>query len=343
MMHARLSNLPAAVIDPRIHTGVLVDAAARVVPEHAKRISLGKAQLGYRHRPGSGGRPWRFGARRLHEVERLIRLRHAGPVDTDDGEIYLPIAVHLLVPIATERAIHRREPMATVRRAVADWAHRWLPKVDGAKVDKAVDLAVATPRTWRADTAARMLRITLAERTAADIRTMGAIDADKIRRQFLSKQRHAERQRAARAAAREEAGGQTREEYEAGSVAAECRRLGISRSTYYRRLREAKASGSPAPEKACDRYRAARKKSPSLVAHATCFTSLSVPASRTRLGRAVTPVIVGIGERPRGVSVSLVSLALLNLINGNQLRWGFRREGAPEACAMHVPGGNDDE
>lgn len=286
---ARETHLPAAVIDPRLHAPEIVKAAARVVPDRAHRVTVGSAQLGYRHKPGAAGR-WRFGARRLHEIERLISLRYDGPCDTDDGEAYLAIAVNLLVPIELERAAGRPDPLRAVRAAVIAWSSRWLPLVTELGVLRAVKRAIEDPRIWRADSAANQLRIVMAERQAANITTMGAIDADRDERERLRKQRHAEAQRARRAAERNP-DGQTREAYEMASVAAECRRLGISRSTYYRRQRDARAE----PREACDRLRAQHKEESYDVAHATCVTPPIGPpgarAKRAAIIRLAPPII----------------------------------------------------
>jgi hypothetical protein len=277
-------RLPAAVIDPRLHAPDVVAAAARVVPDRAERITVGSAQLGYRHKPGAAGR-WRFGARRLHEIERLITLRYGGPCDTDDGEAYLAIAVNLLVPIELERSAGRPDPLRAVRAAIVAWSNRWLPFVAELVVLRAVKRAVEDLRIWRADSAANQLRITMAERQAAAIMTMGAIDADRDERERLRKRRHAEAQRARRAAERDP-DARTRYAYEASSVAAECRRLGVSRSTYYRRLRDAKAER----RETCDRSCEQRHIDSHDVAHATCVTPTGAPSeARAKRAAVIAP------------------------------------------------------
>lgn len=255
----------AAVIDPHLHDADVVDAAARVVPDRAQRVTCGRAQLGYKHQRTPSGQS--FEAKRLLEIQRIIQVRHGGPVDTHDGPVYLPLAVQLLVKVGLERAIHRREPLAVVRAYVAGWTRQWLPLVDAAEVDEAIDYAVANPRRWRADTAAAMLRLTMAERTAANVVTIGATDLSKEERARLAKERHAERQRKARAEARRAGVTLPREKYETGSIAAECRRLNISRSTFYRRQR-AETASEDGPRHRC---RAPHKKS-SIIAHGTCVT-----------------------------------------------------------------------
>ena len=277
----------AAVVDGRLHDDELVRTATRIVPFRAKRIACGSAQLGYQHRTARGGRP-NLAAIRLREFERLIGRRHGdGGVDTDDGEIYLDLVVHVLVPLELERAAGRADPTGIVCSAVRDWCARWLPRISAETVSLAVERAIAGPRCWRADTAAKVVMLTMAERTALDIRTIGAIDADVNERARLAKARHAERQREARARAREAGTVKSRAAYEGASVAQQCRQRNISRSTFYRQRKAAAEQAT-----ACDRSRAAQRREILDVAHGTCRTAeTEAPPARPRRASLPPPDI----------------------------------------------------
>lgn len=248
-------HLPAAVIDPRIHDAATVAAAARIVPDDARRISVEGAQLGYVSRPRRGG--FGFAARRLHEIERIIQLRHGGPVDTDDAESYFALAIHCIVPRELQRSAGRPDPVGLVIAGVTAWCARWLPGLGRYEIAMAIEGAMAEPKFFRADTAAKILRLTMKERAAADVRTIGAVDADAEERALLRRARHAERARERRA--EERAATSPRGE----SVAAACRRLGISRATFYRR--------KAAEKEARDSHRAQHEEEESHVAHAKCL------------------------------------------------------------------------
>lgn len=268
----RARHLPAAVIDPRVHSEAECAAAARLVPADAARVAIDGMQIGYFHQRKRGG--FGFTARRLHEIERLIELRHGGPCDTDDGEIYFTLAVHCLMPRELQRSAGRPDPVARIIEGVTAWCERWLPRLPRLAMTQGIEAALSMPRLFRADTAAKMLRVTQAERRAADIATIGAIDADAEERARLRKERHAARSRERREVARASGTTQPRSEYEAASVAAECRRLGISRATFYRRRKAEAAAANAAPPadmEACDTSRAQHEDS-SRVAHGTCLT-----------------------------------------------------------------------
>jgi hypothetical protein len=230
------TNLPAAVIDPLTAQPGVLDKAARVIPEDAQRVTVGASQLGYwldkRRKP-----KWRLGPHRVREVERLIELRHGGPCDTDDGEVYFIIVANALAPGLVTGNAGRQNPISIARARLARWAAEWTPRIPAAKIDHVIDRAVSEQRWWRQDTAANHLKLTMAERTAGRITTIGAIDCTKEQREEFRKQRKRDAQKARDEAARRADGAKTRTEYETQSKAAEARREGISRSTYYRRLK----------------------------------------------------------------------------------------------------------
>lgn len=192
----RPPHLPAAVI-------VDQDApVARVVPKGAKLKRVGKAVLGYHHKPAriaGSSTPWSFERQRLSEIEAVVEHRHNGPCDTDDGEAYLRAALpHILV--------EARQPGTPMHRTNAIlWANRWTPRIlDEVTLDWLNELEhefATRPRLIRADTLAKMLGVTKAERDALGLTTIGATDWNRRQRVAARKRLHAERQKQARAKA----------------------------------------------------------------------------------------------------------------------------------------------
>jgi sRNA-binding protein len=265
-------RLNAAVLEPGSDAAL---SAARVTPENAERLMLGNCQLGYRHDPRRRP-PWSLLSQRVSEIERLIELRYGGPCDCDDGWPYVCIVVNSLAHKILAANAGRRDPVAFVRRRLRLWAEVWTPRVGLNQVDRLIDQAVAEPRWYTADAAAKLLCLRMAERMDAGITTIGAVDADKATRAELRKQRHRDRQRARDAEERREAGAKPREQYEAASIAALCRKLKISRSTYYRRLRAGEplpeAGPEPTAEAPCDRSPAQQYRETNVGAQTTCVT-----------------------------------------------------------------------
>ena len=235
--NASLGALPAAVIDPRTDKPEVVKNSPRVIPETAERIMVGRCIVGYWHKPAPPPKRCRIGALRKCEIERLIRLRYGGSCDCDDGEIYFYIVANCLARTTLLANVSRPDPMPLVYTVLRNWAEKWVPRVAANKIDSVIVRAIAKPRRWRADTAAKLLRLTMAERTAANIKTIGATDCDKAARAEQRKKRKRDRQRARDEAKRRARGAKSRTEYIAKSVAALARANGISRSTYYRRAK----------------------------------------------------------------------------------------------------------
>jgi len=192
--------------------------AARVVPDGAAVLTVGKAVLGYSvPKKGTG---WSLDRQRLAEIESLILMRHAPAVavDTDDGAAY-----------AEQAARHLHD-----ERALRGWCRRWTPLLPEAEI---ASLAASSgPRQpCRADTIAKRLGVTAAERDALGLKTIGAIDLNREDRAAARRDRQRERMRRARATE----GRKSRAEYTAAALRQLCpwEGLGISRATFYRRMR----------------------------------------------------------------------------------------------------------
>lgn len=227
--HSR--NLPAAVIEAESPAAA---GAARIVPEGARRLKVGGAQLGYYKRRG---RPSILPIR-LQEIERIIALRYgSGGCDMDDAAVYLILGAHTLVPTLMERYAGREGAQDLIVDRVIGWCGRHVPAASASEVRRIAERAIREPRRFRADSAARLIRLTVAERTAARVTTIGACDLDAEGRKAVQRDAHRARSREHMAAKRRAAGARPMAEVRANSVAAKCRELGISASTYYRWLK----------------------------------------------------------------------------------------------------------
>jgi hypothetical protein len=272
-------GLPAARVDPRKDDPENVLKAARVVPDTADRVEIGNTGVlvGYWHDPRPRSR-WDIGNQRVCDVERAIMVRHVGgPCDTDDGDVYFVVVANALAHKTLVSNSSRGDPLRFVYARLRGWAAEWTPRIPEWTIDRIIRRALAESRWWRADTAAKLLRLTMAERTEAGITTIGAVDVDKEAREKLRKERKRAAQRSRDTAERRAAGATAREQYEAQSIAALCRRLGISRMTYYRDVE----AGRDPEARACDRLPVQHNKSlDSNVGQTTCNTTpMSVPDS----------------------------------------------------------------
>lgn len=188
---------------------------------YAWEVRVGEALLGYRaprRRAGKGPMICRL---RIREAIELILHRFRGPVDTDDGDIFVAFVARHVVDIA-------RDPLAYV----AAFANAWTPAVPILEVQSIVAAVVANPPPrLKADEAAWRLRVTAEERAALGLTTIGALgqsSSDRAERRRLQKAEYSRQRRRA-------AGAIPREQYEAKSITARSKAEGVSRSTLYRR------------------------------------------------------------------------------------------------------------
>lgn len=192
-------------------------AATRQAIEHEKKHGQG-------NRKHKGKRAaWSIDRQRLAEVQKVIHHRHGGACDTDDGPLYLRAAVpHLLRLHGSGDEAHDK---------ILEWASVWLPTMPAAHVATAVGIAFRddTP-PLKADTLAELLNMHKDERTALNLRTIGAVDQTKRQRKANRKRRDA----AYQAEKRRRAGAKPRAE----SNVALAKALGVSLSTLKRRLKK---------------------------------------------------------------------------------------------------------
>jgi hypothetical protein len=207
---------PAAVIEPDSPDAT---DAPRVIPLAAKRVMLGKAQLGYWLPEVRRGTPSVVRNVMRSEVETIILNRHNGPCDTDDGGCYAFVAINLLA---------QANKTAEFLRA---WCAHWTPNLPAPEAEQIIAEAIQHPRWFKADTVARMLGVKLEERTALGLTTIGAVDCSRAARAEARKERNKLKQRERDAAERmaKAANNPAKE-----TAAAACKRLSVSRSTYFK-------------------------------------------------------------------------------------------------------------
>ncbi|MGF3022636.1 hypothetical protein ACQVP2_07390 [Methylobacterium aquaticum] len=226
----RAAHLPAAVArEDR-------PDVARIVPADAEMVEVGGATLGYF--AGRSRQPAPFAAllshRRVRSIEDLIRGRHGGPCDTDDGEAYWLCALpHLLILF----------PSQPVRADPLRWAERWVPRLmqamGGRKAEAVIGSHLRRPRFRNNAALGRELRATSAECAAYQLHGIAPCDIAPEVRQAEAREAEAERKRAARQAKGSKARAQSLERTKPWEAE------GISRSTYKRRLAAARAAGEP--------------------------------------------------------------------------------------------------
>jgi hypothetical protein len=210
--------------------------------------ATGKAKLGrvilaemtQRHEPEAKPSQDDMPARlRVLEIEKVIRARHGAVVPDARGTDDLPSVLAYLTGAAGGRA------------HVDSWARRWLPWLDDAAVLQAareLSERLATgkrgPRILPADHVARLLHVSMEERTRLGLKTIGACDVPRKQRLKEAKARKQAADRERQAERRKKTGSVPRATFLATSlaVARPWEDEGISRATWYRRQRETGAS-----------------------------------------------------------------------------------------------------
>jgi len=164
---------------------------------------------------------------RLREIEAIIRHRHGNgipdPCGSDDVE--------------TCQAYLRAVAFTPNVQDLASWALVWAPWATDDVIEAIAARRSRRKRMIGAEAVARLLFVTLAERTALGLRTIGACDVSIEDRRQLAVVEKRTRDRARQEQKRRAAGRIPRDSYEAASVS----RLkpwlaeGISRAAWYRR------------------------------------------------------------------------------------------------------------
>ncbi|MBB3353485.1 hypothetical protein FHT70_003432 [Rhizobium sp. BK049] len=231
-----------------------VDEAARAegLARDITAIKIGDCLLGYKavQRRMRGGR-WNHFRGRMREIEKLIRHRHGEIVpEADDGLIYVEVIAGLAFVEFGEGFVEVIAGLAFVEfgegfvEVVLSWAARWLPWAQKAVIEEIIYERTRvrfSPLT--ADALGHALHLSYAERSALDIRTIGAFDVPKAKRAKLQKEKRRQRERTRKEEQRRAAGAVSRAEYLDNSLSAArpWEAFGISRRTWERR-------GKPMPE-----------------------------------------------------------------------------------------------
>ena len=212
---------------PRLHTKT---------SEDGKRLKiLGKTILA--EAPSRSNRPYELGKHRLREIEKVIRSRHGvfvpDPCDTEDRGFCL--------------AYVRCAAKAGTKQNMKDWCARWAPWVTVLELEEISSQAGKVSGMLPADVVAKMLHVTYSERSRLSLKTIGACDVSRHHRDKLAKERKRERDRKRQEAKRRAEGRVDRKSQQAQTKTAikPWKEMGVSRATYYRRLRETKVSPTP--------------------------------------------------------------------------------------------------
>jgi hypothetical protein len=175
-------------------------------------------------------------AMRLKEFSIIIRDRHGETIPwTDDVSIYVEFLGHTFACSDVSR----------VEKRLLSWCNLYIPEMPLHEIKRIAEAVTARPRPRRftADAAAIFLNVTYDERTKLDLTTIGACDVDKAGREEIKKEKNRVREKERGKRKRLAAGCKTRKEYEKNSLSQTkpWEHLGISRSTYYRRLKNDQA------------------------------------------------------------------------------------------------------
>jgi hypothetical protein len=188
-----------------------------------RAIDLRRAEIERRYKQKKADKaPISLTALRIAELRRLFLDRYGRTLPNDDAgrDDVLVMAHH----------IARRQGDAP--KAIRSWIELSAPWMSSTETDVTVAAVLARPLKWRADTLAKRLRLTEAERRRLRICTIGAIDMTQAERKQARKLRQRQRDRARRRAQ----GAKPRGDYLANSLSRvkPWRALGISRAKWYR-------------------------------------------------------------------------------------------------------------
>jgi hypothetical protein len=176
---------------------------------------------------------------RLAELNRLLTDRHGGEVlaDDDAGRDDVMIVAH-----------HMASCTGGQPRKTAAWIALRAPWMASGEVEAIIAGAIAKPRRWRADTLAKRLNLTEADRRRLRITTIGAVDFNQAARHARQKARKKARDRQRAAAKRTSAGKTPRADWLAAAFTTikPWAAAGISRRTWERRRKRSRdATQSP--------------------------------------------------------------------------------------------------
>jgi hypothetical protein len=187
----------------------------------------------------AGGAPWSLAVQRVAEIDRFFADKYGTGGD--------PLYILPDDDAGRDDALIMCRSYAGCPVSAVGIRHAWLslhaPWMDAG--ERTLSCGQKAHR-WRADTLARKLGLCQAVRQRLSIKTIGAIDLPKAARDRLAKERRRERKESARRAA----GKLTRTQYlerNASNRTKPWLALGISKATYYRRMRQVRPLYSRTP------------------------------------------------------------------------------------------------
>lgn len=204
--------------------------AHRMKRDGSEQIMLGDVVLKEkpsRKRAKAHDLPYSIENHRMREIEKVIRHRHGNgipdPTGTDDVESCF--------------AYLRAVAMTPASQSVLSWALVWAPWADPVMLSLLDQQEADRERMLPADAVAKLLYVTLVERTTLGLKTIGACDVSRSDRQKAANERKRERDRNRQEQKRKELGRIDRASYEASSLSKLQPWLaeGISRRTWERR------------------------------------------------------------------------------------------------------------
>ncbi|WP_085043840.1 hypothetical protein [Ensifer aridi] len=175
---------------------------------------------------------WKFSLEtlRLREIEAVIRHRHGNGIPDPEGSDDIETCFAYLRAVAMTPGV----------QDLRSWAKVWAPWAPESDLEEIAGQRGRRKRMLGADPIAKLLFVTIAERTMLGLKTIGACDLPSEARRKLASTGKRSRDRARQEQKRRAEGRIPRTSYEAASLA----RLrpweaeGMSRATWYRAQRE---------------------------------------------------------------------------------------------------------
>lgn len=172
---------------------------------------------------------WQFSVEllRLREIEAIIRHRFNGPVSDPDGTADRETCLDFV----------RAAAFSLAGQDIASWCCVFAPWATDADLVPIIAEAAKRRRMMRADGVAGLLHVTMVERLALNLKTIGAADVKKSTRTKFMKGRKKECDRKRREEQRRAVGMMDRASYVAQSIstAKPWEALKMSRRTWYRK------------------------------------------------------------------------------------------------------------
>lgn len=154
-------------------------------------VEARKKEIARRYRKGGKRKrsPRQIATLRVHDLGKLFRARYGQTLPDDDaGRDDMMLALQHLAGL----------PQAAARCRA--WVDTWAPWMTLGESNELMASAIMNARAWTADQLAWRLGLTMADRTALGITTIGAVDCSKAQRTKLRKAKDRERKRRRRAA-----------------------------------------------------------------------------------------------------------------------------------------------